>query len=109
MLDGGHPLRSAQDLLLAVFRNTPEDHWIEFRAIKNANAKQVHGEKKARIECCQVRDLEKSIDLVLAEWIAKTSRDGYDVFYGVCPRGNMRRTANGLPLAGKNEDVSRAG
>jgi len=110
MLPESHPLYSAELMLLLLFEKAPPEQYIEFRAIwdiKHRN-KPPPDNKKTHIEFAQVKDLEKVFDRVLGDWIMKHNNAMYDVYYGVCPRRSVKRTAKGYAVAGTNEDVSHA-
>lgn len=107
MLPESHPFREAQQFLLTLFKEAPQDQWIEFRAIKsekNTNPKA----PRAAVECCAVADLEKSFDLVIADWIQRHQKVKFDIYFGVCPRFGMRRDRDNRLLAGNAANVQSA-
>lgn len=111
MLPESHPLYDAEIMLILLFEHAPPDQYIEFASIWNdeANGKKPPPDgKKVHIEAAQVKDLEKVFDNVLADWIMRENRLKRDVYFGVCPRRQIRRTREGYPLRGRNEDVSHA-
>src|SRR3990172_1067950 len=111
MLPDSHPLFDAETFLALLFEKAPEDQYIEFRAIWNqesmkAGCKEVPAYLRPQVEGCTVKTLEASFDNVISNWILKLSKQGYDIFYGVCPRATMPRTRKGAIRAASAEDVS---
>jgi hypothetical protein len=110
MLAESHPLYEAELMLLMLFQDADPEHWIEFRAIWNVEAQKKglapFNQKRIVVEGLQVRNLEKSFDLLLADWISQHDRVGYDVYFGVCPRLVMRRTKDGYMRAGSADVIS---
>lgn len=111
MLPESHPLYDAEVMLLLLFEHAPPDQFVEFASIWNEQAnggKPPPDGKKVHIEAAQVKDLEKVFDNVLADWILRENRLKRDVYFGVCPRRRIRRTNEGYPLRGRNDDVTHA-
>src|SRR3990172_9078392 len=112
MLPDNHPLYPAEVMLSFIFEKAPPDQYIEFRLIWNPMAKDVSaptdGNKRVLIEMAPIKDFEKIFDNVLADWIIRNNKKGYDIFYGVCPRRVVKRNRDKAPLGGKNEDISHA-
>jgi hypothetical protein len=110
MLPESHPLYQAEIMLLYLFEHAPQDHYVEFVSIWNdvANGNPPPDGKKIHVEATQVKDLERTFDNILADWITRENRGKRDVYFGVCPRQIIRRTKERYPQRGRNEDVTHA-
>lgn len=111
MLPESHPLYEAEVFLLTLFAKAPKDHYIEFRAIivsENMEKPGFKGKEKAVYDYTQVVSLEKSFDAVLADWAIRHNKEGYEIFFGVCPRAVVERNKNGYIKASGNDNVSHA-
>lgn len=107
MLPEKHTLRPAQDFLLRLFRDAPKDHWIEFRAKKSEFCKSASA-PPILVECARVGMFEKSFDMTIADWILAKNKQGYHIWYGVCPRAKIDKTKPGRPKTAKDSDVEVA-
>jgi hypothetical protein len=109
MLPESHPLADAEIMLLLLFEHTPPEQYVEFCSIVNKEApKKYHIDNKVHVEVAQAKDIEKVFDNVLADWITRENRMGRDIYFGVCPRQVVRRTKDGYPMRGGNEQVTHA-
>ena len=110
MLPEKHTLREAQDFFLALFKTAPPEQWIEFAAVASERlCKKNPTLVKVKVEYCQVRTLEKSFDLVIADWILeRNGRDKYEAYFGVCPRSEVRKTASGYARRATKAQVTTA-
>lgn len=111
MLPESHPLASAQTMLMYLFAGAPKEQYVEFRAIwdkKHRKEQPPDGKGVPHIEFVPIKDLEKTFDRVLADWIMRHNKQRYDIYFSVCPRRVVNRTPAGYPQGGQNEDVSHA-
>lgn len=109
MLNENHPLYSAQTLLMMLFEKADPEQFVEFRAIAyNKNAKLSHL-KGPLSNACRIRDIEKSFDQAdLPKWITQSNDQGYDIYFGVCPRVVLNHGSGGRVLASGGKNVSHA-
>jgi len=109
MLPESHPLFTAEAFLQILLEKAPPDHWVEFRAIVHQdNREKLKNLRPILIEACQVSKLEKSFDLSISGWVLEQNKKGYEIFFSVCPRLSLPRSASGHLMAGSNEHVTHA-
>jgi len=96
MLLESHPLRSAQSLLLEIFRNCSPHGWVEFRFIRRET---MEGGRGVHSEFIMVEKLEQTFDH-FAVRVQHFNKEGYDCYFGVCPRATKAERG-----AGRNEHV----